>query len=416
MSKPRIKAPVKKTEHHRNSFSLRNFSILKFRAFSYFPSGSIPSLPLALPKAKLSGVIGDSKSFSFPGFGPRLNLRDQALFARRLALLVRAGVPILESLTIMREQARSRRSAKMFDHILKDVTNGRELSRSLAHFKGVFGEFAINIIKVGESSGTLSENLTYLASEVDKERELKRKIVGAMIYPIIIVLVTVAVASLLTVYLFPKLLPIFRSLKVNLPFSTRALLWTSDFLIHYGAWVLGGLIALFIASIFLLRMKSIRRVFDRALIEVPIIGSIFQDYQLTNLCRTLGLLLKGSLTVLEATKITGDTVTNLAYREQLKMVHRTVAKGGTISSELEKKKRLFPAMIAHMVAIGEKTGNLSDTLNYLAEIYEQDLDEKTKRLSTVIEPALMIVMGLVVGFVAISIITPIYEITQHLNP
>ncbi len=360
--------------------------------------------------------VGGDEHHRMPSFGFRFNLRDQALFARRLSLLVRAGVPILESLNILKKQARSKSVGRMFDHIIKDVANGRDLSRSLGRFRKVFGEFALNIIKVGETSGTLPENLVYLGTEIDKERELKRKVVGAMIYPILIVIMTFAVTALLTVYLFPKLLPIFQSLKVDLPWTTRLLLWISNFLINYGIFVLVGLVVATIGYFLLLRLKPVRLVVHKILIRVPLIGSFFQDYQLTSICRTLGLLLKGSMTVLEAIRITGDTTTNLGYREELKAIHRIVGKGGTISTHMERKPKLFPPLVSQMIAIGEKTGNLAETFVYVAEIYEQDLDEKTKRLQTVIEPLLMIFMGLIVGFVAVSIITPIYDITQHLTP
>jgi type IV pilus assembly protein PilC len=360
--------------------------------------------------------MGEDGRERMPRLGFRFNLRDQALFARRLSLLVRAGVPILESLQILKKQSRSRSVSRMFDHIIRDVANGRDLSRSLGRFRKVFGEFALNIIKVGETSGTLPENLIYLGTEIDKERELKRKVVGAMIYPILIVIMTFAVTALLTVFLFPKLLPIFQSLKVDLPWTTRLLLWISNFLIHYGFYLLIGIVVAIIGYFLLLRLKPVRLFMHRVLIRLPLMGSFFQDYQLTSICRTLGLLLKGSMTVLEAVRITGDTTSNLAYQEELKGIHRIVAKGGTISTHMEKRPKLFPPLVSQMIAIGEKTGNLAETFVYVAEIYEQDLDEKTKRLQTVIEPLLMIFMGLIVGFVAVSIITPIYDITQHLQP
>lgn len=359
---------------------------------------------------------GDDGNQRAPRFGFRFNLRDQALFARRLSLLVRAGVPILESLNILKKQARSKSVGRMFEYIIRDVANGRDLSRSLGRFRKVFGEFALNIIKVGETSGTLPENLIYLGTEIDKERELKRKVVGAMIYPILIVIMTFVVTALLTVYLFPKLLPIFQSLKVDLPWTTRLLLWISNFLINYGLWVLVGFVLAIIGYFLLLRLRPVRLFVHKALVRFPLIGSFFQDYQLTSICRTLGLLLKGSMTVLEAIRITGDTTSNLSYREELRAIHRIVARGGNISTHMEKKSKFFPPLVSQMIAIGEKTGNLAETFVYVAEIYEQDLDEKTKRLQTVIEPLLMIFMGLIVGFIAVSIITPIYDITQHLTP
>ena len=350
------------------------------------------------------------------GLPARFSLQDQALFAKRLAMLTRAGVPILESLNIIKEQMRSRANARLVEHISRDVASGQYLSRSIGKFRRTFGEFAINIIRVGETTGTLSDNLAYLAQELEKERELRRKVVSAMIYPVVIMVVAVAVSALLTVFLFPKLLPVFQSLKVDLPPTTRALLWISNYLIHYGLWTLAGVIIAIIATVILTRFKPIRFAFHRAILVVPVIGSLVQNYHLTNMCRTFGLLLRGSLSAPEATRVTAETVTNLVYRKELNGLTRAVTHGTSIATHLAKRRRLFPHMLTQMVAVAEKTGNLPETFTHLAEIYEGDLDEKIKRLSTIIEPVLMISMGLIVGVIAVSIITPIYEVTQNLSP
>lgn len=362
----------------------------------------------------LRGKLNFSK-LSVYKFNVRLSLQEQALFAKRLSLLSKAGVPILESINILKKQTRGAKR-KMFESIAHDTASGQFLHKSLGKFRRVFGDFAINIIKVGETSGTLSDNLKYLAEEIDKKRELRGKVIGALVYPIVILISAFAVTGLLTLYLFPKLLPVFQSLRVDLPFTTRALLAFSNFLVHYGLWVIVGIIAAIISIIVGLRFKPVRFFFHRVSLRLPIIGPLFRYYHLTNMCRTLGLLLKGSVRVLEAVTVAADTSTNLLYNRELHNLHRAITKGSNIAKHLEYHPRLFPILLTEMVSIGETTGNLSDTLIYLAQIYEQELDEQTKRLSSVIEPAMMIGMGLLVGFVAISIITPIYEVTQHLNP
>lgn len=361
------------------------------------------------------GKLLASISQKFTAFSAGLSLRDQALFAKRLSLLIKAGVPLFEALNILKRQVKGA-NRKMFDHIAHDVAGGLFLSKSLLKFKNIFGDFTINIIKVGENSGTLGENLKYLAEEIDKKRELKGKVVGAIIYPAVILFFALAVSALMTLFLFPKLLPVFQSLHVSLPFTTRALIWLSSFLQQHGLAVLLGFAAAIVAFIFIFRrFETVRYARDAVLLRLPIIGGLFRNYHLTNITRTLGLLLKGQLRVLEAIEVAAETSTNLLYRRELEHLKYSITKGSTIAKHLEKHPGLFPIMITEMIGIGETTGNLSETLIYLAQICEQELDEDTKRLSSVIEPAMMIVMGLLVGFVAISIITPIYAITQHLS-
>ena len=349
-------------------------------------------------------------------FRARLSLQEQALFARRLSLLVKAGVPLLESLSILERHATSSANRRMFEHISKDVANGQFLSKSLSRFKKVFGEFAINIIRVGETSGTLPENLKYLSDELDKRRKLRQKLIGALVYPLVIMISAFSVSGLMTVYLFPKLMPVFKSLNVDLPFMTLVLIAISNFLLSYWLFLVLALVVLVIVFIFLMRLPRFHYAMNTVSLKIPIVGLLLKNYHIVNLCRTLGILFKSQVQILEAITVTADTSPNLVYRKELQRLHRAITKGGTISKHFEKHPKLFPGMLTQMIAIGEKTGNLSDTLIYLAEIYEQEFEEQTSRLSSVVEPAMMLMMGLLVGFVAVSIITPIYEVTQHLNP
>ncbi|MDO8522785.1 MAG: type II secretion system F family protein, partial [bacterium] len=347
------------------------------------------------PKSEGKGARSDK--FKFQGFGPRLSLRDQALFAKRLSLLIKADVPLLEAINILKRSITNPANKKMMESIAHDVANGQYLSKSMFKYKKVFGDFAVNIIRVGETSGTLADNLKYLSEEIDKSRELKGKVVGALIYPAIILVAALAISGLLTLFLFPKLLPIFQSLHANLPFTTRALIWLSTFLLHYGLWVIFGLSFLVAGFIFALSYENIRYYWDALILKLPVIGSLFKNYHLTSMCRTLGLLLRGGVRVLEATAVASETATNLIYRRELDNLQKDVSKGLTIARHLEHRPKLFPPMFTEMIAIGEATGNLSDTLVYLAEISEQELDETAKRFSSIIEPAMMIVMGLLVG-------------------
>lgn len=379
-----------------------------------------------MPKFDFGNFSFDQKNFvsvffrnlysTFPGlFSARLSLQEQSLFARRLSLLSKSGVPLFESVNILKRQTKGA-NRKMFDRISHDLSQGQYLSKALMRYRKVFGNFAINIIQVGETSGTIAENLKYLAEELDKKRELRGKVTSALVYPVIIALASLGICGFLTIYLFPKLMPIFLSLNVKLPLATRILIWVSRFLINYGWWLILGLILFIIAFIVAHKYYRFRFFVDRMILRIPFMGGVIQYYHLSNLTRTMGLLLKGQLRVIEAIEVARDTTASLPYAKELDHLKIAITKGSSIARHLEKEPKLFPSMLTEMVSVGETTGNLSETLVYLAQIYEQELAEKTKQLSSVIEPAMMIVMGVLVGFIAISIITPIYEVTQHLAP
>jgi type II secretory pathway component PulF len=221
---------------------------------------------------------------------------------------------------------------------------------------------------------------------------------------------------MLTVFIFPKIMPIFSSLKVELPITTIILLNVSNFLRQHGIWVILGIIALIVLIIVLRRTSPKFRLFMEAVtLRIPLAGPMIKAYNVANFSRTLGLLLKSGATVTEAIDITGETMESKMYSNQAVTISEKVRRGELISDHLRGQRRLFPAMIGHMVAIGEKTGKLSETLIYLAGLYEEELDDRAKSLSSSIEPILMVVMGVMVGFVAVSVITPIYGITQSLT-
>jgi len=345
----------------------------------------------------------------------RVPVQEKILFAKNLAVMTKAGMPILDCLRLLQKQVKSKSMKKILNQFIEDVANGQFLSASLEKFKNIFGNFAVNIIRVGETSGILYENLNYLAEELTKKQALRRKVLSALIYPAIVVVATVAITGILIVYVFPKILPIFKSLKIVLPISTRILIALSEFLLAYGVYVAAGVVVLIIAGWLLTKVQLIRFSMHRLVLCLPIAGSLSQNYNMANFCRTLGLLLKSDIKVVEAINITSDTLTNLVYKKEFENMAREISRGEEISKHLEEEPHLFPSMLTQLVAIGETTGNLSETLLYLSGFYEEKFEEATKNLSTVLEPLMMLIMGAIVGFIAISIITPIYEITQGLK-
>jgi type IV pilus assembly protein PilC len=396
---------VKKNEAVKLPATISNVGIFtKFKNYFSKPAASAA-------KTKLNNEQPEKLPIMF-----KLSLEDQMMFAKRLAIMLKAGVPILESLTMMQKQSSSKGSLRVMDDLLKGVRQGQFLYSRLERYKKSFGDFAVNIIRVGEISGTLHENLNYLADEIKKRRELRRKVFGALVYPIFIIAATIGVTVLLTVYIFPKILPVLQGFKGQLPFTTRALIFTSGLLASKG-WLI-VLIILILAGGFtwLIRSKEKFHTWvDRQVLRLPALGRLFSAYHMSNFCRTLGILLKSDVPVVEAVIITSRTSTNLVYRDTFLELAQKAARGERLSAHLELHPKLFPAIVAQMMTVGESTGKLSDSLLYLAEIYENEVDDLTKNLSTSIEPILMVFMGLLVGFIAMSIITPIYGLTQSLS-
>jgi type IV pilus assembly protein PilC len=346
----------------------------------------------------------------------RLSNQEKIIFAKRLSVLISAGVPILTALGMLKNQADSKSVIYIIGHLANNLENGASLSFGMGKFKQVFDEFAINIVRVGEASGRLPENLNYLARELKKQQDLSRKILSALVYPMFIVVATLGILILLTGYVFPKIIPIFQSFKLQLPWTTRVLIFLSN--TWSGHWF--AIIITFAAGIgligLLLKNLSVKLWVHGKMLRLPLLGGMLRSYYIANFTRTLGLLLKSEIKIVKALKMTAAASVNLAYREKFYLIADRLTRGEKLSRNMQRQAWMFPPMLWQMVEVGEATGSLSETLIYLSEIYEDELNNSAANLSVSIEPLLMIFMGLLVGFVAISIITPIYGITQNLHP
>lgn len=321
-----------------------------------------------------------------------------------------------ESLSILKEQAQRRGYREVLRTVAQDVGEGRSLSSALAKFPRVFGELAVSLIKVGEESGTLSDSLRYLADELKKKHVLRGKILGACIYPAIIIVATFCIAIFLVLYLFPKLIPVFSSLNAQLPLSTRTVMSVSVFLQQWGLWCFAAaLCAALCVTVLVKSSRAVRLVWDRAILKFPVIGATLASYNLAASTRTVGLLLRSGVGLSQSLLLAAHTTRSAVYRRELEACARATEHGRKMSSYAASRPAYFPHIVGHMLAVGERSGSLPEVFGYLSELYEHEVDERAKNLSTMLEPALMLTMGLVVGFIAMSIITPIYGITQNLH-
>lgn len=345
----------------------------------------------------------------------RLSTKQKMLFARNLEVMIRSGMQILQGLEIIKKQSKSKAFQSILDQLIADVKNGHFLSVGLERYRFVFGDFFINLVRIGESSGTLGENLQYLGEELKKKDELQKKIRGAMVYPAFILVATLGITGILTFVIFPKILPVLTSIKVELPITTQIFIKISSFLFNYGLYFFGGLILLFIGFLLLLRVKRFKYAWHEILLRIPAVQETIKTVNMINFARTLGLLLKSGIKIVEALEITSDTLSNLVYKKEVALIAEGVKRGEPISQYLLQRPHMFSPIFTQMIVVGENTGKLDESILFLSNFYESELDESTKSLSNFLEPILLLIMGGIVAFVALAIITPIYKITQTLG-
>jgi type IV pilus assembly protein PilC len=356
-----------------------------------------------------------AKPFDIGAFLSTVSLQEKVNFARHLSVTIRSGIPLIEGLKLIQGQAKSKKFMAIIGGIVDDISGGRTLAEGLERRKGVFGDFFISLVKVGETSGNLADTLLYISQELKKQRDVNHRVRGAMIYPLVILVVTLGITIFLTVFIFPKILPIFVSLRVQLPVTTRFIIQLLTFFSEYGFYVLIGLAVGAVGAKLLLMVKKVHFWFDVFLLKLPFVSRILIAVTMTNFMRSLSVLLKSGMPLIDALEIAKGTFNNLHYRALVDDMVTRVKRGEEMGRAFVGHPKLFPSMVVGMVQVGEHTGTLEANLLYLAEYYEGEVDDIVKNLTTTLEPFLLLFMGLIVGFVALSIITPIYQITQEVR-
>jgi len=344
-----------------------------------------------------------------------LATKEKIVFAKHLASMLDAGIPLHEALGILQEQIAQATLKYIIGTALADLADGMPLHTSFAKFPNIFDSFFINSISVGEASGTLPETLRYMAVQLEKAEEVKSKVKSALLYPVIVFLGSIAIGVYLAFFMLPKILPLFTTLKVQLPPTTRALLAISGWMSVYWPYVIVVTVVLAVGFSLLMRVNAFSYSFYRMVLVVPVVNRLFREMQTAQFSRILGTLLSSGVTIVPALKVTAKSIENPVYKRELEMITASVERGETIGEELRKHPQLFSRISASMIGVGERTGKLSESLISMAEFTEREVDGMTRNLSTLIEPITLMFVGLLVGFVALSIITPIYQITQGIH-
>lgn len=343
----------------------------------------------------------------------RVKEQELIVFAHNLSAMMKAGLALSRGLSIQERQTKNPAFKKTLKTLIDEISRGSTLSAGMAKFPKVFSPIFVSMVRAGEESGRLSDSLLVVGDQLEKSYLLKKKIKGALIYPAVVIVTLVIIAVLMFIYVVPTLAATFKELNTELPTSTKVIMWISDTLSNhllFGILVVSGVVGVIVLG---LRTKAGMRALETVSFRLPIVGNLVRQSNSARTARTLSSLLSSGVDMLEAINITRDVLQNSYYKEMMTLAGERVQKGIPLSSVFSEND-IYPLLVGDMIEVGEETGKLSDMLLNLALFFENEVDEATKNMSTIIEPLLMVFIGASVGFFAVSMISPMYSVMSNI--
>ncbi len=363
-------------------------------------------------------VLSLSESSSLSGKGLQMNIgrvknKDIVIFSRQLSVMVSATVPIVQALKILAMQTSNPVFVDKILEMSNDVDGGMKLSSAMAKHSKIFSRFYTSMVKSGETSGKLDEILQYLADQMEKDYDLISHIRGAMIYPVFVIFGMIAVGFLMMVFVIPKMTAMLTESGIELPFLTKILITTSSFMQNFWWLIILLVIGLLVMLKLWLKTTVGRVAWDTAKVKIPIFGSLFQKIYIVRFSRSFSTLIKGGVPIAASLRITAEVVDNEAYRQLIIDTIKEVEDGNSVST-LFAKSDLMPKMLAQMMSVGEQTGKLDNILEKLADFYSREIDNLVNSLTSLIEPMILMVMGVGVGVMVAAIMLPMFKLAQGL--
>jgi general secretion pathway protein F len=337
-----------------------------------------------------------------------VSANDLSLLTRQLATLVKAGLPLEEALLAVSQQSEKPRVQSIMLGVRSKVMEGHTLADGLSEFPKVFPEIYRSTVSAGESSGRLDGVLERLADYTENREVTRQKVLGAMLYPIVLSIVCLGIVTMMMVYVVPQVIEVFESSKGNLPLATRILIAVSNFLRDYGIYLVVGIIAAIVGFVYWLKNPDNRRRFHRFQLRLPLMGRLVRGFNTARFTRTFSILTASAVPVLEAMRIAGEVVTNLPMRDAVTAAAQRVREGAPIGRSLQ-TSRLFPPMTVHLISSGESSGELDSLLERAAANQERELDSMMGALVGLLGPLLIIVMGLFVLGIVFAMLMPIFQ-------
>jgi len=344
----------------------------------------------------------------------RINDADKVLFCRNLGAMLNAGLSVTRALNVIERQSRKAKLKAVVTELIRNIEQGEALSASMAKHPKVFSNLVVSMVRAGEESGNLAESLKTISQQLERVLTLKKKIKGAMMYPSIILFALVIVGALMLIFIVPTLTETFTSMEVELPMTTQVVIGLSNFLTAHTLLAFLILIGVIAAIVLALRTEAGKRAFESVFLRIPVLGTLMRETNSARTGRTLSSLLSSGVSMLNAIEITRDVIQNRHFRVILDGAKVQVQQGKPLAQVFLDAEKLYPPLVGELIAVGEETGALPDMLKEVAAYYEREVSQKTKNMSTIIEPILMLLVGSAVGFFAVSMISPIYSITSSI--
>ena len=341
-------------------------------------------------------------------------MKDKVVFMRQMATIVGSGLPLTRALEIMHMQASNPLFKKTLKTVLKSVESGKTLADSFREQEEIFDEITINLIEAGEESGNLETILEKLATELEEKNSLGSKIKSAMIYPAIILFVIIAVVILMMFVLVPSMAEIYKDFDAELPWTTQLLMNMSSFFVNYWWAVVVILVVLVVGIKYYLDTDKGKRNFDKLILKVPGVGSIVAKMQLSQFTRILSLLLSSGLSILKSLELTASSLSNQMFRDTVIEAKNEIEKGGALAIPIARSE-YFPLLVSSMIAVGEETGEMDSVLAKVSEYYKEEVNTATSNLSSILEPLFLIIMGLAIGFIAMAVYMPMFQLSSAIG-
>ncbi len=345
----------------------------------------------------------------------RIKTEEKIIFTKNLSGMLRAGLSLSRALSVLKKQTKSTVFYKILTSLNNEIDAGGTLSSGFEKFPKVFSKLFISMARAGEESGDLAGALTEIGMNLEKAHSLTKKVRGAMIYPGVILSAMILIGVLMFAFVVPTLAGTFKELGVDLPVSTRFIIALGNFFSQYLILSFALIIGSVSGVLLLLRASFMDKYVDYVIVKIPIIGNMVKEINTARTTRTMASLLLAGVSITRAIEITEDVLQNIYYKKVLNKAKKEIEKGALFSKVFEKSPDLYPVMMVEMIEVGEETGKLSDMLLQVASFYEGEIENKTKNLSTIIEPLLMVFIGGAVGFFAISMISPLYSVMDNIK-